>query len=290
MEVGIGLPATIPGIERDQLLEWARRAEARGFSTLGAIDRIVYPNLEPLTTFAAAAAVTERIRLTTAILIAPLRVNTTLLAKQAATVDRISGGRLVLGLAVGGREDDFSAGDVNFRDRGRRFDRQLDELKRIWAGEERGTAGAVGPPPVRDGGPELIIGGAVEASFERAARHGSGWIMGGGPPDQFRESVGKVEAAWSKAGRDDAPRKLALAYYALGDGARGHADSYLHDYYGFLGDYADQIAASAATDADTVRQYRDAFADAGCDELILFPCNPDPAQVDLLAEASGLGS
>ena len=76
MEVGIGLPSTIPGASRDQLLEWARRAEAHGFSTLGTIDRIVYPNHEPLIALAAAAAVTERIRLATMILLAPPRGRT----------------------------------------------------------------------------------------------------------------------------------------------------------------------------------------------------------------------
>src|SRR5918911_4889616 len=122
MDVGIGLPATIPGVQREQLIEWARRAEAREFSSLGTIDRIVYPNYEPLIALAAAAAVTERIGLTTSILIAPLRVNAALLAKQAATLDHLSNGRLVLGLAVGGREDDYGASGVDFHTRGKRFE------------------------------------------------------------------------------------------------------------------------------------------------------------------------
>ena len=87
MDIGIGLPTTIAGVKRRQVLDWARASEDAGFSTLGTIDRVVYGNHEPLTALAAAGAVTERIRLTTAILIAPLRANTALLAKQAATVD-----------------------------------------------------------------------------------------------------------------------------------------------------------------------------------------------------------
>src|SRR5215213_6763587 len=148
MEVGIGLPSTVPGVERGQLLEWARRAEARGFSSLGTIDRIVYPNLESLIALAAAAAVTERIRLATTILIAPARANGALLAKQAASLDRLSNGRLTLGVAVGGREDDYEASGVDFRARGRQFEAMLGQWERIWAGEAHGTAGAIGPQPV----------------------------------------------------------------------------------------------------------------------------------------------
>jgi alkanesulfonate monooxygenase SsuD/methylene tetrahydromethanopterin reductase-like flavin-dependent oxidoreductase (luciferase family) len=284
MDVGIGLPATIAGTERDQLLEWARRAEARDFSCLGTIDRIVYPNYEPLIALAAAAAVTERIRLATTILIAPYRANGALVAKQAASVDRLSNGRLVFGVAVGGREDDYEASGADFHRRGRVMDEMLATWQRVWAGESFGTAGAIGPQPPR-GRPALMIGGMADAAFRRAAEYGDGWILGGGTPDQFKEGLAKAQAAWRAAGRDGSPRTQALGYYALGDGAREAADRYLNDYYAWLGEYAGMIAAGAATDAETVVQNVRGFSEAGCDELILFPCDPQPDQVDLLAEA-----
>jgi alkanesulfonate monooxygenase SsuD/methylene tetrahydromethanopterin reductase-like flavin-dependent oxidoreductase (luciferase family) len=110
--------------------------------------------------------------------------------------------------------------------------------------------------------------------------------MSGGPPDQFAELSGKVKEAWSEAGRDGDPRLVALCYFALGGDAGEAADSYLRHYYANLGDeVAGQIADSAAVSEEMAQQYRDAFADAGADELIYFPCSPDPAQVDLLAEA-----
>jgi alkanesulfonate monooxygenase SsuD/methylene tetrahydromethanopterin reductase-like flavin-dependent oxidoreductase (luciferase family) len=283
MDVGIGLPTTIPGAQGAQVIEWARRAEARGFSTLGTIDRIVYGNHEPLIALAAAAAVTDRIRLATTILIGPVRGSAAMLAKQAASIDHLSGGRLVLGMAVGGREDDFEAVGVPFRTRGRRFDAMLEEMDRIWAGESYGTAGRIGPEPPR-GRPRVVIGGSADVVFQRAARH-DGWIMGGGTPDMFRQGAERLRQAWEAAGRDGEPRTMSLAYFALGDGAREAADAYLLDYYGFLGDFAAQVAAGAATDPGTVREYVDAFADAGCGELILCPCSADPAQVDLLADA-----
>jgi alkanesulfonate monooxygenase SsuD/methylene tetrahydromethanopterin reductase-like flavin-dependent oxidoreductase (luciferase family) len=283
MDVGIGLPATIPGVDGRDVVEWARRAEARSFSTLGVIDRIVYGNYEPLITLAAAAAVTERIRLTTSILIAPLRSNHALFAKQAATVDRLSEGRLVLGLAVGGREDDYSESNVDFRRRGDEFDVMLERITDIW----RGTTPAVGPDPETPDGPQLLLGGTSTAVFRRMARHGKGWIAGGGGPQMFRAGADNAREAWTQAGREGSPRLLALGYFALGEHGREAADDYLHDYYGFLGPMADQIAASALTTPDAVSTSVSEFSEAGCDELILFPCNPDPAQVDLLAEVFG---
>ncbi|MEU6372784.1 LLM class flavin-dependent oxidoreductase [Streptomyces sp. NPDC046909] len=286
MDIGIGLPNTVPGTDAQTLLDWARRAEEAGFSTLGTIGRLVYAGYEELIALTAAAAVTSRIRLTTSVLLGPLYSNSALLAKQAASLERISGGRFVLGVGLGGRDDDYAASGVSTKGRGRQLDEQLTELKRVWAGEERGFAGAIGPRPVREGGPELILGGSTEASFRRVAEYADGWIMGGGTPDMFAQAADGVDAAWQKAGRPGSPRKLSLAYFGLGSDARAQADAYLLDYYGFLGDVAQQIAGSAAVSADMVTSYVEAFAAAGCDELILVPTGSGLDQIELLAEAT----
>lgn len=279
MDTGIGLPNSVRGVDRRGIVDWAQRAEAAGFSSLGTIDRLAYPSYESLTALAAAAAVTERIALLTDILIAPLRTNTALLAKQAATIDHLSGGRLTLGLAVGGREDDFTIGGTDFGGRGRAFDEQLATMTRLW-GEE-----AVGARVDGRERPGLLIGGSNPRAFARAAEHADGWTMGGGTPDMLAEGVARTREAFRAAGRPDEPRVVALCYFALGGDAAQSARVALGDYYAWLGDIAEQIIAGAITDAATARGYRDAFAAAGGDELIFFPCSADPAQVDLLAEA-----
>jgi len=289
MDVGIGLPNAVPGTTGAQLTDWARAAESAGFSSLGTIDRIAYPNLEPMVSLAAAAAVTERIKIATTILIAPTRVNAALLAKQAASVQKLSSGRMVLGIAVGGREDDFTASDADFDSRGEKFDAMLDQIKDVWAGSGESSGAeaddGVGPDVAAEP-PQLILGGSIDAAFRRAARYGDGWIMGGGTPEMLSDGREKLLAAWSEAGRQGQPRVMALAYFSLGEDAEAAANSYLKDYYAWLGEYADGIAASAAKDADTVKAYQQGFAEAGCDELIWFPSSSDPTQVELLAEAA----
>lgn len=285
MDIGIGLPNTIPDAEGRELIDWAKHAEDAGFSTLGTIGRLVYPNYEELTALSAAAAVTSRIRLTTSVLLSPLHTNTALFAKQAASLDRLSNGRLVLGLGLGGREDDFAASGLTTVGRGRRFDEQLAELKRIWSGEERGMAGPIGPRPTRPGGPELILAGTSQASFRRVAEVGDGWMMGGGTPEMFAQAAAGVDKSWQEAGRAGTPRKLALAYYGLGRSARAQADQYLHHYYNWLGAISDQIAAGAAVSPELARSLAAAFEASGCDELIFVPTSASADQVRLLAEA-----
>ncbi|HEX2359895.1 MAG TPA: LLM class flavin-dependent oxidoreductase [Solirubrobacterales bacterium] len=281
MEIGIGLPNAVPGVDRAGTVDFARRAQEAGFASLGTLDRIVFDNYESLIALAAAAAVTEKIRLVTDILISPLRSNTALLAKQAATLDSMSGGRLTLGLAPGGREDDFEVSGLDFSERGKVFERQLQELPKLWNGE-----GGVGPKPASER-PTLLIGGYTEIAHRRAAKYADGWTMGGGTPEALKEGKAMVEAEWNAAGRDDSPWIMALCYFALGPDAGKHARDDLLAYYAWLGDeVAEQIAESAATDPDTVTAYISAFEQAGADELIMFATHTDPGQVELLAEAA----
>ena len=132
------------------------------------------------------------------------------------------------------------------------------------------------------------MGGNAPAAFRRMTEFGTGWIMGGGGPQAFAEGAEKARQAWREAGRAGVPRLVSLAYVSLGHDAEEHARAYLSDYYSFIGDFAEQIAAGALTSPQKVADAVAAFTDAGCDELILFPCNPDTAQVALMAEAAGL--
>jgi alkanesulfonate monooxygenase SsuD/methylene tetrahydromethanopterin reductase-like flavin-dependent oxidoreductase (luciferase family) len=288
MDIGIGLPSTVPGATRPQLIEWARDAEEAGFSTLGTIDRIVFDNYEPLVALSAAAAVTERIRLATDVMLGPLRVNAALIAKQILSLDALAGGgRAVLGIGLGAREDDYELSGVDMSTRGAWLDQALEKIRAVWNGEGE-LESKVGPRPIGDG-PTLLVGGYVETAIRRAARFGDGWTQGGSGPDAFSQEVKKLNDAWEQEGREGKPRTMALVYFSLGPDAEQDAQRSLGSYYAWLGEEAEQgIVGSAAKDADTVQGYIKDFESYGCDELIFFPSSSDPAQVRHLAEAAGL--
>jgi alkanesulfonate monooxygenase SsuD/methylene tetrahydromethanopterin reductase-like flavin-dependent oxidoreductase (luciferase family) len=284
MEIGIGIPNSVRGTTGPQLLEWARRAEAAGFSTLASIGRVAYPSYEELTVFAAAGAVTERIRFLSNILLAPTR-STAELAKQAATVQELTGGRLTLGLATGGREDDYRVTGRDFTSRGRAFDQQLVDLQRAFAGEPLTENSA---PVVPDGSTPvpILIGGSGDAAIRRTLQFGFGWTAGGLPPQMIAPFVQRVRSAWRDAGREGTPWIVALNYFGLGD-TEERSRGYLLDYYGFGGpEMAEMIAGSAHRSPEAVKDVVAGFEEAGVDELILDPTVGDPAQVDLLARAA----
>jgi len=276
LNIGLGLPTTMAGVSGDLLIEWARRADAGPFSSLGVLDRIAYQNYEPFTALAAASAVTARVRLATMIVIAPLR-NTALLAKQAASVDALSGGRLTLGLAVGARGEDYQVANVDSRGRGRRFSEQLETIRDIW--EE----GKIGPTP-KGRGPDLLVGGSSGEALARMARYGDGYMHGGGPPRAFAGAAAKALAAWSDLGRPGRPTLWGMGYFALGDGTAESGAAYLRHYYAFTGPFAEKIAAGNLTSPGAIVDFVRGYEDAGCDELVLFPTAPAVDEIDRLAE------
>jgi alkanesulfonate monooxygenase SsuD/methylene tetrahydromethanopterin reductase-like flavin-dependent oxidoreductase (luciferase family) len=276
MNIGVGLPTSTSGISAELLLDWARRADAGPFSSLAVVDRVAYQNYEPFTALAAAAAVTRRVRLATMVVIAPLR-NTAILAKQAASLDALSGGRLTLGLAVGARGEDYLASGIDSRGRGRRFGEQLEAIRDIW------EQGKIGPTP-KAPGPHMLVGGSSGEALARMARYADGYMHGGGPPRAFAGAVSKALTAWSDLGRPGRPRLWGMGYFALGDGAADAGADYLRHYYAFTGPFAEKIAAGNLTSAGAIADFVRGYEDAGCDELVLFPTVSGIEQIDRLAE------
>jgi alkanesulfonate monooxygenase SsuD/methylene tetrahydromethanopterin reductase-like flavin-dependent oxidoreductase (luciferase family) len=127
-----------------------------------------------------------------------------------------------------------------------------------------------------------LIGGLSDAAVRRTVRYGAGWIAGGGGVQNFAQMADRIRQAWTAAGREGVPRLAALSYYALGPDAADRARAYLMDYYAVSGPYAERVASSANVTPDLMRQTLQQFQDAGCDELILFPCDPSIDQVERL--------
>jgi alkanesulfonate monooxygenase SsuD/methylene tetrahydromethanopterin reductase-like flavin-dependent oxidoreductase (luciferase family) len=283
MRIGIGLPNTLMEVSGRLLVDWARRAEERDFSSVATIDRVAYPSYDSLTALTAAAAVTERVGLVTNVLLEPL-YNPVLLAKVTACLDQVSAGRLTLGLAVGNRPDDFELTGRSISDRGRRFDADLELLHRSWRGEPvAGSQFPVGPPTTRGRIP-LLFGGQPKLAAPRAARWEAGFTLGGAPPEMAAGAIEEFKAAYAEAGGAGAPRIVALSYFSLGE---EHTEESLHNlrtYYGFLGEWAERIAAGVPRTPVAVRRTATAFEALGVDELIFDPSVARLDQVDRLAE------
>ncbi|GII34480.1 luciferase [Planotetraspora mira] len=286
MNVGLGLPISDPPL----LLDWARSADAGPFSTLALLDRLVYDNPEPLVMLAALAGVTSRIRVQTEVLLAPLR-EPALMAKQAATLDRLSGGRLTLGIGLGGRRDDYLAAGVDSHGRGARLNEIMMDMRRIWSGEPYGEeSGPIGPAPVREGGPEILFGALKPAAIERIARFGDG-LLSASPLTEMDRLFRATEQAWRSAGRSGRPKLVAQLNAALGpeptiEEARGH----LHRYYSgphymdMPPDYTEMVVQRMLTTPDEVRDAVQQVTDVGADEIIFYCWSVDMGQIDRFAE------
>jgi alkanesulfonate monooxygenase SsuD/methylene tetrahydromethanopterin reductase-like flavin-dependent oxidoreductase (luciferase family) len=286
VDIGIGIGNTLLDMDGLTLVKWARLAEARGFSSLASIGRVAWPGYDELAAFAAAAAVTGRIELLTDVLLAPT-YGTARLAKLTASVDRLSNGRLTLGLGVGARLDDYEVAEQDFTTRGRRFDEQLESLHESWAGHPlKGATQSVGPTTTRGRIP-ILFGGDPTRAARRAVRWQGGFTIGGAPPEMAVGMIETFRAAYSEAGGSATPRVVCLTYFGLGD-TEDESIRQLRAYYAFIAERAEWVAKSAVRSTDEVRARIDAFREIGADELIFTPSVPLVDQVDLLADAAGL--
>lgn len=284
MKIGIGLPSAFLNPSGSLVREWARLADAGPFSSLAVNDRLTYKDFDSLTTLAVAAGETQRIRLMTAVLLAPLR-NAGILAKQAATLDALSNGRLTLGLGIGGREDDYRAASISFHSRGKRFEQQLELMTHIWSGQPVDEqTGAVGPTPVQPGGPEVLIGAFAPPAIGRLERWGNGFLGGGGAVQLINECFRLAETSWQRGGRPGKPRLVADAFYGLGPDAAARSRAYILDYHAALGPMSQQMAQFVLTSPEEIRANIQAFEEIGADEFVLMPCIPELDQVRLLAD------
>jgi alkanesulfonate monooxygenase SsuD/methylene tetrahydromethanopterin reductase-like flavin-dependent oxidoreductase (luciferase family) len=293
MKLGLNLPVMVPGLNRELILDWCHRIDNGPYSSLALGERINFPNPEAMVTMAAAAAVTERVRLTFSVLVLPMH-NEVLVAKQIATLDVLSEGRVTLGLGVGGRKEDYDAVGADFEiKRIARMEEQVARMRRVWAGENvvEGALRCVEPAPVQEGGPELLAGAIMPKAIARAARWADGLTdFSFGP--SLSEIEGKMTVArdaWEREGRDAPPRFVASFWYALGDGARNQLDDYLGRYLNFLGPELSKalIPTVTTTSAQQLKELAKALDEMGVDELILAPTTSDPEDVDRVADLLG---
>ncbi len=293
MKIGMNLPVMVPGLDRDTILEWVRRVDAGPYSSLAAGERITFPNPELMVTMGAAAAMTQRVRLALTVVVLPMH-SPVLIAKQVATLDVLSGGRVTLGIGVGARLEDYRALDAPCEgNRLRLMETQIARMRRVWAGENtvEGALRPVEPLPLQPGGPELLAGALAPQSMRRAARWADG-ICG----FSFGPSAQEVEVAWATARRvwevaaRPAPPRLVMSFwFALGAQARRQLDEYLERYLNFFGaETARALAPTVRADSATaLREAARMLADLGTDELLLVPTTSDPDEVSRVADILG---
>jgi len=288
----MNLPVMAPGLDRALVLEWSRRIDRGPFATLAAGERVNFPNPDVMVVLAAAAAVTERVRIMPNVVVLPMHP-AAVVAKQLATLDVLSGGRVVAGVGVGAREEDYAAHERTIPPRRLALlEAQVATMRRAWAGEivVPGATRPIEPFPLQVGGPPVLAGSLEAKSIRRAARWADG-IAGfafGPDPAEVASAFETARRAWREAGRPQ-PRLVTGCWFALGAHARAQLDDYLGRYLAFMGEAVPQAVAPLVrvTSAAVLREVAREVADAGADELCLVPTTTDPDELERVADALG---
>jgi alkanesulfonate monooxygenase SsuD/methylene tetrahydromethanopterin reductase-like flavin-dependent oxidoreductase (luciferase family) len=281
------------GWRRSTWLDWCRITDDGPFSSISTGERVTFHNPEILTALAACAALTTRARIMTNVVVTPWHA-TTLLAKQLATIDVISDGRLDVGIGVGARGQDYESLGASMARRHDRVDEQAAELRRLWAGEPP-VAGAppLGPPTVQPGGPALYAGALGPKAAARASRWAAG-ITGFSlnlDVDEINRAIAMADDAWAAAGRAEPPRFLTACFYSLGADAPSVLERFTYAYFEVFGvDVARAMAPAARLSSRS--QLEDALrrvaSETRTDEVILVPAAVDAELAVGAADVVGL--
>ena len=287
------LPTMLPQ-GRAELLAWCASVDAGPWASLAGPERVTYTSHALVPQLAAAAALTERVRLWTTIIVLPAH-SPVQVAKDMASVDQIAAGRLTVGVGVGGREHDYRAVGAPFDHRWQRMADAVAQMRRIWAGEPPFEgADPVGPPPVQPGGPPIVAGVMGPKALARASHWAAGVDDGSTVThvnvDALAANIDRVRQAWKDAARAEKPHQSASLWYALGDGAAERLHDYAYTYLKIFGPEIAGMMADAATAStpEALRENVEAAAAAGCDELFLVPTTTDVTELARTREALGI--
>jgi alkanesulfonate monooxygenase SsuD/methylene tetrahydromethanopterin reductase-like flavin-dependent oxidoreductase (luciferase family) len=291
VQIGMTLPSMLADVDRDRAQAWCRGIDEGPFSSLACGERITFHNLEMRMLLAAAAAWTERVRIVPTLYVLPLHP-AVLVAKEVATLDVLSGGRVTLTVGVGGREHDYRAAEAPFARRFARLDEQVATLRRVWSGRPPFEgADAVGPRPIQEGGPPIWAGAMGPKSLRRAAAWADG-IAGfstAGDPQEVAQSFAAVRRAWQEAGQDRRPRLVTGFWYALGGDAEDRLRRYAFDYLRVFGDEVARALAGRCSihSATALRRAVHEIRELGADELILVPTSSELSELERSVDALG---
>ena len=291
MKIGMTLPVTEPGWNRDILLNWVEKIEQGPYASLALGERTCFPSPELITTLGACAALTERVELVTTVAILPTH-NPVIFAKQMATADLFSNGRLTVGVGTGGREEDYHASGTDLsQKRIAVMENHVNTMRQVWSGENvvDGALRPVEPLPAQTNGPALMAGVMGPKGLASAAKWSSG-ICGmsmTGEAHEAAQAFEQARQAWQTAGRQDAPVLNTAFWFAIGDGASAQIETHLTRYFNWLDEGTRQFMVKQGGFRGSAAQFKDrlkAFADTGADELLLIPTSIDPEEVDRAAE------
>jgi alkanesulfonate monooxygenase SsuD/methylene tetrahydromethanopterin reductase-like flavin-dependent oxidoreductase (luciferase family) len=291
VQIAMTMPVMEPDLDASVLRNWAHTVDEGPFSSLCWGERIAFDNPETLTLLGALSAWTDRVRLVTTVIVPQLH-DPVMLAKALATGDMLCGGRLTVGIGVGGRHEDYHAVGADPKTQTMRgMAERVAIMRRVWSGEKiTESVVPVGPPPVQQGGPELLIGTIGPKTLRSAASWADGLagITLDLDVDKQNELFDVARAAWADAGKPK-PHLATSFWFALGDGddARAQVHRHLRHYMNWIpADYVDAMAPMtgwAGSEDELIAVLRE-FEAVGTDELQLIPTSSDLGQLRRAAE------